>query len=175
MAKLVSMKSFEERKGCNNWHANLQNGLFHVPTAKLRNKPSARDVFNSHLQESFEQIPGEVGDIDPPVAVAVRSAVPVAEAIPEPAVRDAVKLKKEARAVQRQKLGPGRSLPPHRRWMGVVGDWIRGGGAGARPGSPGSGQYRRCLPASAPGGKGTTSWVRGLVAPRGYRHLDLGV
>ncbi|MEQ2307176.1 hypothetical protein AMECASPLE_015592, partial [Ameca splendens] len=64
---------------------------------------------------------------------------------------------------------------PLRRWMGVVGDWVRGRGAGAGPGSPGSGQYRQCLPASAPGGKGTTSWVRGLVAPRGYRRLDLGV
>ncbi|KAK5622488.1 hypothetical protein CRENBAI_002786 [Crenichthys baileyi] len=29
-----------------------------------------------------------------------------------------------------------------------------------------------CLPVSAPGGKGTTSWVRGLVAPRGCRCTD---
>ncbi|MEQ2227551.1 hypothetical protein ILYODFUR_038767 [Ilyodon furcidens] len=50
-----------------------------------------------------------------------------------------------------------------------------GFGAGARPGSPRSGRCRRCLPVYAPGGKGTTSWVRGLVAPRGYRRLDLGV
>ncbi|MEQ2287970.1 hypothetical protein AMECASPLE_018211 [Ameca splendens] len=32
-----------------------------------------------------------------------------------------------------------------------------------------------CLSVSTPGGKGTSSWVQGLVAPMGYRHLDLGV
>ncbi|MED6293771.1 hypothetical protein CHARACLAT_014044, partial [Characodon lateralis] len=31
------------------------------------------------------------------------------------------------------------------------------------------------LPVSTPGGMGTTSWVRGLFAPMGYQHLDLGV
>ncbi|KAK3571066.1 hypothetical protein QTP86_001313 [Hemibagrus guttatus] len=60
--------------------------------------PSVRGVFNSHLGESFNQIPREVGDIEsdngpcspPPLlmqpsrAVAVRSLVPVAAAIPKP-------------------------------------------------------------------------------------------
>ncbi|KAK3555038.1 hypothetical protein QTP86_005808 [Hemibagrus guttatus] len=46
--------------------------------------PSVRGVFNSHLRENFNQIPREDPLLTQPSgAVAVRSLVPVAEAIPE--------------------------------------------------------------------------------------------
>ncbi|MED6256464.1 hypothetical protein ATANTOWER_026679 [Ataeniobius toweri] len=55
--------------------------------------------------------------------------------------------------------------------MGVVRDWGRGRGSGYGPGSFGFGRCRhRCLgwcwgglPVSIPRGKGTTSWVQGLL------------
>ncbi|MED6243839.1 hypothetical protein ATANTOWER_028071 [Ataeniobius toweri] len=64
--------------------------------------------------------------------------------------------------------------------MGVIGECGR---VGVRPGSlrfrhqPRLVQPRfRCwggLPVSTPGWKGTTSWVRGLVAPVGNQHLGV--
>ena len=49
-------------------------------------EPSVGEVFNSHLQESFDQIPREAGDIESEwtmlSTVAIRSPVPVVAAIP---------------------------------------------------------------------------------------------
>ncbi|KAK5607703.1 hypothetical protein CRENBAI_014112, partial [Crenichthys baileyi] len=80
----------EEEKARQTWQAQA---LVRVCWECLA-EPSARDVFNSHLRESFDQIPGDVGDSGPCsphllsmllyVVAAVRSAVPVAVAIPEP-------------------------------------------------------------------------------------------
>ncbi|MEQ2253889.1 hypothetical protein ILYODFUR_037162, partial [Ilyodon furcidens] len=58
--------------------------------------------------------------------------------------------------------------------MDVVGDWGQDGVSVCRPGSlrfrsqPRFGWWGG-LPVSTHGGKGTTSWVRGVVAPMGYR------